>query len=108
MRPGDRRAAPALTAGWLALDPVKAAPSEGAMASVETGLVEGRDALLAWTGIDALSRRGRALDAPVRSLLAEQRSDGAWPAAQDRRCACAGDAVTTAFGVMALARVYSQ
>jgi hypothetical protein len=109
MHPGDRRSAPALTAAWLALEAEThgssgAAPK--ALGSVEEALGDGKDAFLAWTGFAALARHGRTLEAPVQRLLASQRPDGAWTAAGDRRCEAAGDAVTTAFGVMAMAQVY--
>jgi hypothetical protein len=106
MRPGDRRSAPALTAAWLALD---GGPGEApkALGAVEAALHSGNDAFLAWTGFSALARHGRTLEAPVRRLLETQRPDGAWTSAGDLRCACAGDAVTTAFGVMAMAQVYA-
>ncbi len=109
MRPGDRRSAPALTAAWIALDAEAAGASGGtpkALGSVEDALGEGKDAFLAWTGFAALARHGRTLEAPVQRLLAAQRPDGAWTAVGDRRCESAGDAVTTAFGVMAMAQVY--
>ena len=111
MRPGDRRSAPALTAAFLALDGEfgPARPAEaGALAAIEQALAEGGDALLAWTGTAALARHGKPLAAPVRSLLASQRGDGAWAAAKDLRCAAAGDTVTTAFGVLALAQCYGS
>ncbi len=109
--PGDRRAAPALTAALLALDgefgPSRGV-SAGALSFIEKAVQTGDDALLAWSGAEALARHGRPLAAPVASLLASQREDGAWASADDRRCASAGDAVTTAFGVLALAQVYAR
>jgi hypothetical protein len=111
MRPGDRRSAPALTAAWLSLEADSGRNSGGApkaLGSVEEALGSGKDAFLAWTGFSALARHGRTLEAPVQRLLAAQRPDGAWTAAGDLRCEAAGDAVTTAFGVMAMAQVYAR
>jgi hypothetical protein len=111
-RPGDGRAGPALSAALLAVGEADAGaahrPTPELLASIERETARGGDALLAWTGAEALSRHGRSLDTPVRSLLESQRQDGAWTAAADRRCAVGGDTVTTAFGVLALAEVYSR
>lgn len=107
--PGDARPAPGLAAGLYALDDGSrpaASASRRALASIEDALAAGGDALLAWTGAEALARHGRSLERPLRALLEAQRGDGAWPAAGDLRCAEAGDAVTTAFGVLALAQAY--
>jgi len=107
MRPGDR-SAPALTAAWLTLDGCAGAATSRALATVEKELAAGKeDSFLAWTGFSALARRGRTLEAPVKRLLDAQRPDGAWPSGHDERCATAGDAVTTAFGVLAMTQVYA-
>jgi hypothetical protein len=110
--PNDRGEAPALTAALLAVRGESVAPSRSAspemLASIERATATGGDALLAWNGTEALARHGRSIESPVRSLLATQRQDGAWPAAADARCAVGGDTVTTAFGVLALAQVYAH
>lgn len=109
--PGDRHAAPALTAALLALDG-EFGPSRGVspntFAFIEHAVRSGGDALLAWSGAEALARHGRPLEAPVASLLESQQDDGAWASAGDVRCSAAGDAVTTAFGVLALAQTYAR
>jgi anti-sigma factor RsiW len=98
---------PALTAEWLALETDRLGAAK-ALSTVEDALTSRKDALLAWTGFTALARHKRPLAAPVANLLAAQAPDGAWTAKGDSRCETAGDAVTTAFGVMAMAQVYSR
>lgn len=110
-RPGDRVCTPALSAALLGLDHAlgsRREPSQGTLERVERAITAGGDALVAWTGTEALVAHGRALDAPVRGLLASQRADGAWSAARDERCRGAGDSVTTAFGVLALSAVCAR
>ena len=110
--PGDRDAATALTAALLATDGrlgrPRPASAPAALARIETAVCAGRDALLAWNGTQALANYRRSLDAPVKALLASQRADGAWTASSDAHCASGGDAVTTAFGVLALAQAYAR
>jgi hypothetical protein len=110
-RPGDRAGTPALSAALLALDHARGAsrePTPGTLERVERAVAAGGDALLAWTGTEALVAHGRPVEAPVRGLLAAQRADGAWSAAADERCRSAGDSVTTAFGVLALSAVCAR
>ena len=78
------------------------------MTAIEQATARGGDALLSWTGAQALARHGRSLESPVRSLLATQQQDGAWASAADCRCAAGGDTVKTAFGGLALAQVYAR
>ncbi len=111
---GDRVDDPALTAGLLALDTELGVRDEmpGAVALVERCLTERLserqfpDSLLTWAGIGALRRHQRPVAGAVRSLLASQRADGSWPAAQDRHLAGGGDDLTTAVGVLSVTRVY--
>jgi len=111
-RPGDRADTPALTAAMLALRGEETGPARDVtpqmLASIEQATARGGDALLSFTGAQALARHGRSLESPVRSLLATQQEDGGWAAAADSRCAAGGDTVTTAFGVLALAQVYAR
>ena len=107
LRQGDGRSSTALTAALSAMGggAGSARVSPTALARIEDAVAAGGDAILAWTGIGALLRHGRSPRQPVNALVAGQRSDGAWPAAGDRHCAAGGDAVTTAFGVLALSQV---
>jgi hypothetical protein len=110
-RPGDRVCTPALSAALLGLDHAlgsRREPAPGALERVERAITAGGDALLAWTGTEALAAHGRPLEAPVLGLLASQRADGAWSSAADERCRGAGDSVTTAFGVLALSAVCAR
>jgi len=110
-RPGDRVCTPALSAALLGLDHAlgsRRKPAPGALERVERAITAGGDALLAWTGTEALVAHGRPVEAPLRGLLASQRADGAWSSAADERCRRAGDSVTTAFGVLALSAVCAR
>jgi len=108
---GDRKGDLALTAALLAnardlgvkgdltkrLDTVRDA--------LATTTAKAPDALLAWTGMQALRRHG-GLAPAMTVLLDRQRDDGSWPSATDRHCRLGGDDLTTAMGVLAVTRVY--
>ncbi len=108
--PGDRADDPALTAALLAYarELGVRGDAERAVEAVRTALADGsrRDALLAWTGLDALRRRPELADS-LRPVLAAQRPDGSWSAANDRHCRVGGDELATALGVLAVTRVYT-
>jgi len=63
------------------------------------------DALLAWSGLQAL-RRQEGIAPALTALLDRQHRDGSWPAATDRHCRLGGDELTTAMGVLAVTHVY--
>jgi len=106
---GDRKGDLALTAGLLANARelgVKGDLSER-LDQIREALATGKssDALLAWSGMQALRRHG-GLAPAMTTLLDRQRENGSWPAATDRHCRLGGDDLTTAMGVLAVTRIY--
>ena len=105
----DRLDDPTLTAGLLAHAGVLGVKGDLSkpLAAVRAALVKTKtpDALLAWTGMQAL-RSQRGLAPAMTVLLDRQRDDGSWPSATDRHCRLGGDDLTTAMGVLAVTRVY--